>query len=97
MRGAWRGLVVHTAGVLGVAVVVDGASAVVFGEELLDFPVALFGADAEFEVFAGDGVPVLEAQLARFQENLKCLWGLTLYTIMTARRLHIVAKNRPSR
>lgn len=96
MRGAWRGLVVHTAGVLGVAVVVDGASAVVFGEELLDFPIALFGADAEFEVFAGDGVPVLEAQLARFQD-LRCSWRLTLYTIMTARRLHIVAKNRPSR
>ncbi len=75
MRGAWRGLVVHAAGVLGVAVVVDGASAVVFGEEFFDFPIALFGADAEFEVFAGDGVPVLEAQLVRFQEDLEMFVG----------------------
>ncbi len=53
MRGARRGLVIHAASILGVAVVVHGAAAVFFGEELLDLPVALFGADAEFEVFAG--------------------------------------------
>jgi hypothetical protein len=42
-----------------VAVVEDGLSPFVFGEELLDFPVVLLGADAEFEIFFCDGVPVL--------------------------------------
>lgn len=38
---------------------VDGSATVVVEERFLDFPVILLGADGEFEVFAGDGVPVL--------------------------------------
>lgn len=34
-------------------------AAVFLGEQVLDFPIALFGADAEFKVFFRDGVPVL--------------------------------------
>ena len=51
---------VHSAGVFGI--LVDCISAVVFGEEFLDFPVVLLGADRELEVFAGDGIPVLFEQ-----------------------------------
>ncbi len=44
--------------VVVVEVVVGGGGG--GGEEgLLDFPVVLFGAHAEFEVFFGDGIPVL--------------------------------------
>ena len=50
---------VRASGVLGVGIVVVGSATVVFGEQFFDFPVALFGADAEFEVFFRDGVPVL--------------------------------------
>jgi hypothetical protein len=38
---------------------VQGVSAVVFREEFFDFPVILLGTDGEFEIFAGDGIPVL--------------------------------------
>lgn len=31
-------------------------------ESLFDFPVVLFGADGEFQVFFGDGVPILEGR-----------------------------------
>lgn len=45
---------------LGVVVVhVDGAAVVVLREELLDLPVVHSGADREFEILLGDGVPVL--------------------------------------
>ena len=53
-------LTVHAAGVFGArAILIDGIPAVILGEELLYFPVILFGAHAELEVFSGDGVPVL--------------------------------------
>lgn len=48
---------VHSTGVIGV--LVDCVSALVFGEEFFDFPIVEFGADGEFEIFAGDGIPVL--------------------------------------
>lgn len=63
MRCARRGLVVHAASILRVTVMIDGGAAVFFGEELFDFPIALFGANAEFEVFAGNGVPVLKVEV----------------------------------
>ena len=40
------------------AAVFDGGGGV--EEGFFDFPVALFGADAEFKVFFGDGVPILK-------------------------------------
>lgn len=43
-------------------VVVDGGSAVFLGEKVFfDFPDVGFCADAELEIFLGDGVPVLFA------------------------------------
>ena len=59
MRSAGRGLVVHAARILGVAVVVDCPSTILFREQLFDFPIPLFSPNAEFEVFPGDGVPIL--------------------------------------
>jgi hypothetical protein len=50
-------MIVHSTGVFGI--LVDSRSAVIFREELFDFPVVLLGADGEFEIFAGNGVPVL--------------------------------------
>ena len=51
------GVVVRRIGVI--RVLVDGASVLVFGKEFLHFPVVLFGAHGELEIFAGDGVPIL--------------------------------------
>lgn len=50
-------MVVHSTGVFGV--LEDCVSSVIFGEEFFDFPVVLLGANREFEIFAGDGIPVL--------------------------------------
>ena len=50
---------VHAAGIVRVAVVVHCSPSIFLGQELLDLPVALFGANAELEVLAGNGVPVL--------------------------------------
>ena len=41
---------------------VVGCATILFRKQFLDFPVALFGADAEFEIFFCDGVPVLFVQ-----------------------------------
>ena len=76
-------------------VMIDGTPSVIFREELFDFPISLFGADTEFEIFFGNGVPILSNTLALIPRGL-CLPIVTLYTIMTARRLQIVAKNNPS-
>lgn len=46
--------------ILRSAVVIDGSPSVIFRKELLDFPIALLRADAEFKIFLGNGVPVLE-------------------------------------
>ena len=53
---------VRAAGVLRVRIVVVGCATILFRKQFLDFPVALFGADAEFEIFFCDGVPVLFVQ-----------------------------------
>jgi hypothetical protein len=45
--------------VVGVGVLVDSCAAVFFQEGFLHFPVVLLRTDGEFEIFAGDGVPVL--------------------------------------
>ena len=45
--------------VCGIGILVDGSATLFFEEGLFDFPVILLGADGEFEIFAGDGVPVL--------------------------------------
>jgi hypothetical protein len=34
-------------------------SVIVLGEQFFNFPVVLLGADGEFEILAGDGIPVL--------------------------------------
>jgi hypothetical protein len=45
---------------------VDGTALVLLWQEFFDFPVVLLDADGEFEIFAGDGIPVLFlASLAR--------------------------------
>ena len=75
---------------------IDGTSSVIFREELFDFPISLFRADTEFEIFFGNGVPILGDPLALIPRKLSPLPRFTLYTIMTARRLQIVAKNNPS-
>ena len=55
-----RGLTVHAARILRSAgILVDGGPAVVLGQQLLDLPVPLFGADTEFQVLLRDGVPIL--------------------------------------
>jgi hypothetical protein len=47
--------------VFRVRILIHGSAAVVLGQELfLEFPVALLGADAELEIFPGDGVPILD-------------------------------------
>lgn len=59
--GAAWWLLEHAAGVLAVvALHVHGVSLLVLVEELLlEVPVVWLGADGEFEIFFGDGVPVL--------------------------------------
>ncbi len=46
------------AGIFGGGIV-DSLSTVVIRQEFLDLPVVDLGADTEFEVFLGNGVPVL--------------------------------------
>lgn len=95
-----RGRVRHVVGCrLAVGVVhVHGGTAVLFGEQLLDLPVVHTGADREFKVFFGDGVPVLQHVLMiKLYFLSKSVGKHTLYTIITPRRLQTVAKNRPSR
>jgi hypothetical protein len=52
-----RLLLVDAARVIGI--LVYGGSSFFFQYRLLDFPVVLFDADTEFEIFASDGIPVL--------------------------------------
>ena len=52
-------MVVQAGGGLRHAIVIDGSAAVLFRQELFDLPVVLLRADAELEIFFGDGVPVL--------------------------------------
>lgn len=63
-------------------------------EGFFDLPVALLRADAEFKIFLGDAVPVLQRVS---QGTIKGPKSLTLYTIMTPSKLQTVAKNSPSR
>lgn len=56
-------VVIHAAGVLRACIVVHGTTAVVFEKKLFDLPVALLGADAELQIFSGNGVPVLRQDL----------------------------------
>ena len=86
---------IRAACILGNTVMIDGTPSVILREELFDFPISLFGADTEFKIFFGNGVPILSNTLALIPRELS-LPGFTLYTIMTARRLQIVAKNNPS-
>lgn len=63
-RGAARRLVEHAACVLGV--LVDCVVSIVVEIRVLEVPVVLLGADAEFEVFFCDGVPELWVGLLVF-------------------------------
>lgn len=56
-------MVIHAAGVLGACIVVHGTTTVVFKKLFFDLPIALLGADAEFQVFFSNGVPVLRQHL----------------------------------
>jgi uncharacterized protein (AIM24 family) len=85
---------VYRRGVLGF--VVDGAL-VVFWEKLLDFPVVLLDAHGEFQIFAGDGVPVLFLDVSGTIQIYQAHRNHTLYTIITPSRLQMVAKKSPSR
>lgn len=78
-------------------IVINGTPSVIFREELFDFPISLLGADAKLEIFLRNGIPVLKDVLALIPRRVSSLSRLTLYTIMTARRLQVVAKNNPSR
>ena len=76
---------------------VYGVAMVVLGEEFFDFPVVLLGANGEFKIFSSDGIPILQ-QLSKPLTNMEGRrTKQTLYIIMTARRLQIVAKNKPSK
>ncbi len=81
--------------VLRAAVVVHGASTLFLWQKLFDFPIALLDAHAELEIFFRDRIPVLDGCQSIHIE--KRVVALTLYTIMTANKLQMVAKNRPSR
>lgn len=50
-------LVVYGASVFGI--LIDSSTALFFWEKFLYFPVALFGADGEFEIFSSDRIPIL--------------------------------------
>lgn len=50
---------VHASRIFGSTVVIYGTSLIILGKELLHFPIPLFCAYAEFEIFLSDGVPVL--------------------------------------
>lgn len=52
-------LVVHATCIFRSAFVIDGTSAVIFMKRLFDFPISLFGANAELKILFGDGIPVL--------------------------------------
>lgn len=79
-------------GVVGV----HGGSAVLLGQQLLNLPVVHPCPDGELEVLAGDGVPVLHSNVSNSRQAGQAS-SHTLYTIMTPKRLQIVAKKRPSR
>lgn len=86
---------VHGGRIFGRRSLVDGAATFLFGQKLLDFPDILLRADAEFEIFLCDRVPVLKSMSDGFINPLTDF--LTLYTIITPRRLQIVAKKSPSK
>ena len=88
---------VRAACILRNTIVINGTTSVIFREELFDFPISLLGADAKLKIFLRNGIPVLKDLLALIPRRVSSLSRLTLYTIMTARRLQIVAKNNPSR
>lgn len=55
---------------LGIWVVhVDSAPALLLGQQLLDLPVVHPSSNREFQIFLGDGVPVLQTSLL-----VKSLW-----------------------
>ena len=88
---------VGAACILRNTIMINGTPSVIFREELFDFPISLLRADAKLEIFLGNGIPVLKDELALIPRRVSSLSRLTLYTIMTAKRLQIVAKNNPSR
>lgn len=67
---------VRAACVLGSTVVIDGSPSVIFRKELFDFPIALLRSDAEFEIFLGNGVPVLDLCKRYFGARFTPLVGL---------------------
>jgi hypothetical protein len=73
-----------------------GTAFVVLGQQLLDLPIMLLDTDRKLEIFTSDRIPVLLKELAVL-ERLQSNGRPTLYTIMTASRLQIVAKKSPSR
>ena len=57
--------VIGAACVFGVGILINRSATVVLGQELLlDFPVALLGANAELEIFFGDGIPILRTRVS---------------------------------
>jgi hypothetical protein len=90
-----RSLVVQAARILGVIVGVDRSSALFLKQMFLNLPSVWLDTDGEFQILLGNRVPKLKkvsksnATIVRHE--------LTLYIIITARRLQKVAKKRPSR
>lgn len=56
-----RGAVIHVSGILGIRILVDRSSGVLFWKEFFDFPVVGFDTDGELEIFFGDIIPELHA------------------------------------
>lgn len=59
VRMTWCSKVVHATRVIRSTIMVYSTSLIILGKELLHFPISLLRANAEFEVFLGDRVPVL--------------------------------------
>lgn len=76
---------------------VDGLTTIFVRQQFFDFPVIGLGADAKLEILLGDGIPILKQIVSQSLAGMRTSFGVyTLYTIMTASRLQIVATNNPS-
>ena len=75
-------LMIQAIGVIGMSVLIDGLSTIFVRQEFLDLPVVWFGTDAEFQVFLGDGIPILDLMLEdqgkEGRRRRVCLWSRTL-------------------
>lgn len=88
-------MVVQAARILGVIVGVDRSSALFLRYMFLNLPSVWLDTDGEFQILLGNRVPKLKKVSKTNATSVK--HELTLYTIITARRLQNVAKKRPSK